>query len=293
MSAPYFRVIQGQFVIVGKEPDGDSVRFIANNPDLYRALHRSYRIKPSRADGSVQLRFEGIDAPELHYGSAAQPLGATARDQLLARMGFANIEFKPDSTMVRSAEPASVPGAILSQAAEANGRPVSYVLLGADAAALKDGHWVYVSSALLDKTMNAFMLTIGMAYYTVYTSTPFEHRRHLRALAAAAREQQIGVWAQDQTDEFMLENDASIGPEGQLILPKLFRRATDYLKDVARGFSGNLSDWIVSVSQGSRDENDRVLIDDYIEVQLSELLEQRNRWVAFQADPLDIVFVEK
>lgn len=293
MSSPYFRVIHGQFVIVGKEPDGDSVRFIADDPDLYRALHRFYRIKPSRADGSVQLRFEGIDAPELHYGSAAQPLGAAARDQLLERMGFTNVEFKPGSTMVQSAAPASVPGAILSQAAEANGRPVSYVLLGEDAAALKDGHWVYASSALIDKTMNAFMLTTGMAYYTVYTSTPFEHRRHLRALAAAARERQLGVWAQDQTGEFMLESDASIGPEGQLILPKLFRRATDYLKDVARGFSGNLSDWIVSVSQGSRDENDRVLIDDYIEVQLSELIEQRNRWVAFQADTLDIVFVEK
>ena len=69
MSAPYYRVISGNFTIVGKEPDGDSVRFIADDPTLFKALHRSYRIKPSK-DGSVQLRFEMVDAPEVHYGSA-------------------------------------------------------------------------------------------------------------------------------------------------------------------------------------------------------------------------------
>jgi hypothetical protein len=55
---------------------------------------------------------------------------------------------------------------------------------------------------------------------------------------------------------------ASIGPEGQLILPKLFRRATDYLGAVAGGF-------------------------------LSDLLVQANDTVRFQADLLDVVFVEK
>ncbi len=86
MASPSYLVMKGDFVIIGKEPDGDSVRFIASNPDLYRHLHRAYRIKPSR-DGSVQLRFEGVDAPELHYGSAAQPLGAEARDTVLSWMG--------------------------------------------------------------------------------------------------------------------------------------------------------------------------------------------------------------
>src|SRR5947207_4986817 len=92
MASPSYLVMKGDFVIVGKEPDGDSVRFIAHNRSLYRQLHRAYRIKPSR-DGSVQLRFEGVDTPELHYGSAAQPLGAEARDQLLNWIGFQNIEY--------------------------------------------------------------------------------------------------------------------------------------------------------------------------------------------------------
>ena len=34
MSLPYYKVIKGSFVIKDYEPDGDSVRFIADNLDL-------------------------------------------------------------------------------------------------------------------------------------------------------------------------------------------------------------------------------------------------------------------
>ena len=293
MASPSYLVIKGNFVIIGKEPDGDSVRFIADDRDLYRFLHRAYRIKPSR-DGSVQLRFEGVDAPELHYGSAAQPLGAEARDTLLPWMGFDNIVYVNDqSTMVKSADPASVPGAILTQAAEANGRPVSYIFLNQQASQLEEGTWVNLQEELLKATINYRLLTSGMAYYTVYTSTPFVHRQLLREASAAAREAGQGVWQLDTTSDFVLGDQSSIGPNGQLILPKLFRRCTDFLKDVARGYQGNLSDWLIWISKGSRNENDLVAINDTIELHLSDLLEQRNRHIVFKADLLDITFLEK
>ena len=293
MGSPNYLVIKGDFVIIGKEPDGDSVRFIADIPDLYRQLQRAYRIKPSR-DGSVQLRFEGVDAPELHYGSAAQPLGAEARDNVLSWMGFDNIVYvNNQSTMVKSANPGSVPGAILTQAAEINGRPVSYILLNQQASQLDEGTWVDLQEDLLKETINYRLLTSGMAYYTVYTSTPFVHRQLLREASAAAREAQQGVWQEDTTSDFLLEDQSSIDPNGQLILPKLFRRCTDYLKDVDRGYQGNLSDWIIWISKGSRNENDLVVVNDTMELHLSELLEQRNSHVVFKADLLDITFVEK
>ena len=293
MASPNYLVMKGNFVIIGKEPDGDSVRFIADDRDLYRFLHRAYRIKPSR-DGSVQLRFEGVDAPELHYGSAAQPLGAEARDTLLPWMGFDNIVYVNDqSTMVKSADPASVPGAILTQAAEANGRPVSYIFLNQQASQLEEGTWVNLQEELLKATINYRLLTSGMAYYTVYTSTPFVHRQLLREASAAAREAGQGVWQLDTTSDFVLGDQSSIGPNGQLILPKLFRLCTDFLKDVARGYQGNLSDWLIWISKGSRNENDLVAINDTIELHLSDLLEQHNRHIVFKADLLDITFLEK
>jgi Staphylococcal nuclease homologue len=294
MASPSYLVIKGDFVIIGKEPDGDSVRFIASDPDLYRQLHRAYRIKLSR-DGSVQLRFEGVDAPELHYGSAAQPLGAEARDALLSWMGFDDIVYaNGNSTKVESSSPESIPGAILTQAAEANGRPVSYVLLEEQANTLEEGTWVQLQEDLLKATMNYRLLTSGMAYYTVYTSTPLTHRQLLREASAGARQAAQGVWPLDSSSDFILEDQASIDPSGQLILPKLFRRCTDYLKDIENGtFRGNLSDWLIQSSSGSRNENDQVVINDTIEVRLSDLLEQRNRHIIFKADLLDITFVEK
>ncbi len=293
MASPYYLHLRGSFVIKGKEPDGDSVRFIADDPSLYQYLHRHYRIKPSRSDGSVQLRFEGVDATEVHYGSAAQPLGKQARDQLLSWMGFDNIRYKSDqSTMVEEANPDSVRGAVLSVAAEANGRPVSYVLLESE---LPSGtKWIQVDEALLRKTLNLRLLELGEAYYTIYTSMPLDHRQLFRQVALSARSAQRGVWAIDQTSDFVLVNQRSIGPDGQCILPKLFRRCTDYLKDVDDGFQGNLADWIIWISQlRSRSENDTVVVDDSLEIPLSDLLEQRNSHIAFQADLLDIMFVEK
>jgi endonuclease YncB( thermonuclease family) len=293
MASPYHLAIPGRFVIVGKEPDGDSVRFVADRPELYRQLQRAYRIKPSR-DGSVQLRLEGIDATELHYGTAAQPLGANSRDRLLALMGFHNIRFGgAQLTLVEAAEPDGVRGTILTKAADANGRPISYVLLAADATGLSAGQWVDVDAGTLDRTLNLRLLREGLVYYTVYTSTPWEHRQRLREIAGAARNAGLGVWGVDSTADFVLENQDSIGPNGQVILPKLFRRCTDYLKDVDRGYDGNLADWIVDHSAGSRSEDDGVVVNDAFELHLSDLIEQRNRHVVFNADLLAITFVEK
>jgi len=295
---PNYPVIRGNFVLAGYEPDGDSVRFIADDPSLYNHLHRHYRINLSPKDGSVQLRFEGVDATELHYGAAAQPLGADARDALLSWMGFSGIKYAgSNSTKVVSSTPAKIAGGILSLAAEANGRPVSYVLLKKDLAA---GDTVGVDETLLGKTLNYRLLETGMAYYTVYTSLPAAHRDVFRALALTARSSRKGVWAVDKSSDFVLDNKKSIGPTGQCILPKLFRRCTDYLKAVDQGFAGNLADWMVSVSTSpSRNENDRVVVlnaqdpSKSVEVNFADLIDQRNRTIALQGDLLDLVFVEK
>lgn len=302
MAPPFYRAIQGKFVIIGKQPDGDSVRFIPDRRNAFRGLYRDDRIRPSRTDGSVQLRFEAVDAPELHYGRYAQPLGDQARDRLLEWMGFEKVEYvNRNEKQVKSSQPKSVPGVILTQAAETNGRPISYVLLAAAAKSLKDGDWVQVDKDLLTQTLNHQLLAEGMAYYTVYTSMPQEHRDLLRQVATTARDKALGVWELDTSENFVLNDQDSIGPEGQLILPKLFRRCTEYLKDTTpdqeadRAFRSPLKQWLLDHPR----ENDQVLLLDSVEampsveVQLSDLIRQSNRNIFFQPDLLDLVFVEK
>jgi endonuclease YncB( thermonuclease family) len=296
VAAPYYLAIHGRLVVIGKEPDGDAVRFVADRPDPYAQLKHAHRIRPA-ADGSVRLRLEGVDAPELHYGPAAQPLARQARDQLLAWIGFTELEYAPPTaTMVTAASPHAVPAVVLTQAAELHGRPVAYLVtsVGEDEHLPPDGQWAPVDRELLDHSFNTLLVQEGLAYPALYASTPVAHRTYLHELAAEARKNGEGVWADDRTAEFTLEDPASIGPEGQLILPKLFRRATDYLEAVAGGFRGNLADWLVAVStSSSRNEDDRVLVCGRTELRLSDLLVQANDAVWFQADPLDLVFFER
>ena len=293
MAVPYLRTLRGELVVVGKSPDGDSIRFVPERPALLRDLQRGDRVRITRADGSVQLRLEGIDAPETHYGGDAQPRGTEARDWLLEQAGFADVVFDQAGS-VQSATPATRPATALSKGIDPNGRPIAYLLVD-DGADLRDGAWTHVDRALLDRTLNARSLAFGLSYLTLYTSTPAPHRERLRAIASDAREAGKGVWAADESELFQLVSQASISPpNGVLILPKLFRRCTDYLKARAEGFSGTLPDWLVSVSAtGSRPEDDRVLICGRTEVLLSQVVKQLNDRISFTADLLDVVFVEK
>lgn len=293
MASPAFLAIHGKLVIVGYEPDGDSVRFIADDPGQFRRLQRGYKVRVSQRDGSVQLRFEAIDSAELHYGNAAQPGGDVARDSTLGWIGFHDVTYKKGTTQVASGSPDSVPAVILSKMSDANGRPVSYVLTG-DGETPPEGQWTVVGTELLDRTLNARALREAGSYPTFYTSTPADHYAYLRDLAVKARSAGQGIWPVDRTSSFQLVDQDSIGPSGQLILPKLFRRATDYLKDVAKGFQGNLADWLVANSSTpSRQENDLVVLAGGAEVPLSTLLQQQNSRISFTADVADIMFVEK
>lgn len=287
-----FMLIRGMFVIVGKQPDGDSVRFVADDTSLFNKLKNNGRIRLSK-DNSVQLRFEAIDAPELHYLGQAQPLGSESRDALLKLMGFKAPQFKPDGATVISASVQTVRGAILSNAAEGNGRPVSYVLLEKDAKSLTDGARVSVTDAILQKTLNAKQLENGMAYLTTYSSTPEVHRTFLRGLALRASASKLGVWARDASASFKLITKDSVNERGALILPKLFRRTISYLNAKAKNSSlGSITDWMISSQTSGVPEDDLVKTKGQT-VRLSNLLKVAGNRVKFAIDTTEIVFVEK
>jgi len=285
MSLANFRVIKGRFHIRGFKPDGDSVRFIAANPTLFQGLHREY--KNNSPAGDFQLRLEGIDAPETHYGPECQPYGDTARDRLLVLLGFSKIERAAEKIV--NCSPDTIPGAILTKGFDPHGRPISYALLG-DAPGLVDGGDIIVPVELLAQSLNAAMIQEGFAYPLLYTSTPATHRDWLRERAAAARSQKLGVWATDSSREFVLIDRSSVcTATGTLIYPKFFRRSIDYLRQLASGeFHGDFAQWLGA----TQSENDLVVLN-RLEVPLSQLFQQRNSRISCQADILDMVFVEK
>src|SRR5262245_21481472 len=66
MPCPSLLCLRGRLVGVRKTPDGDSIRFEPDTPDLVGRLRFGSRVDFS-SDGTVQLRLDGIDAPESHY----------------------------------------------------------------------------------------------------------------------------------------------------------------------------------------------------------------------------------
>lgn len=295
--------IKGTFFIKGKQPDGDSIRFVADDPSLFEDLYRYHRMRFTRADGSIQLRLEGIDTPETHYGPRhSQPYGNKARDELLKLLGYDlnRLSINHETGAVLDDGGQVVRGAIITEGADANGRPISMVYTEAAAPSrLNDGDKVFIDPAMLKASANYRMVEQGHAYATLYTSLPHKLRVVFRDAARAARNKQLGLWPLDQSGDFVLDSfDDIVGPDATLILPKLFRRGVDYLKAVGDGFRGNLGDWLDRNSGGGRPENDLVLLGSFSgragsEVPLSNLISQRNRHVIFSEDVLDIVFVEK
>jgi hypothetical protein len=72
----------------GFEPDGDSVQFRPTDQSLLERLTKVGRPYRLTSIGSTQLRFEGIDALELHFDGSHQPrpLADRARDFLTGEL---------------------------------------------------------------------------------------------------------------------------------------------------------------------------------------------------------------
>lgn len=278
----------GRLVVDGYQPDGDSIRFIADQPESLTSIRRGDLLKPSNRDHSVQLRLEGIDAPETHFHRFDQPYGVHARDVFLTRLGFTVVDFGKKGKTVQSSQPASVPATILTRAADPYGRPIAYVIPGRMPGRLSSE----LDSALLDRTINYSMVADGEAYPMLYSSNPYPNRLRLREAARLARSQRKGVWNQDRTAGFALVDQESIGVGGVLIFPKLFRRCSDML----RTGETDLKKWLGQ----NRGEDDEVFLDSHRQgesdpdsIRLSSLISQSGNKVGIEADLTDLVFVER
>ena len=249
-----FTLIRGTFRLTNKtaagnqtgfEPDGDSMQFKPNNSDLLNRLTRLSQPFKLTSIGSVQLRFEGIDALELHYAPTAggssshqpRPLADDSRDFLTKQLGLNPVEYAaPKNTRVKP--PAANDGAdgfILSRSLEVHGRPVSFVFGGEPPA--KDGQEVMLTTSLLKRSFNFASLLNGFAYPLFYDTLFKDLREAMAGAARTARSKNLGLWAQDLSQKGLkVINQQGLETKG-VLLPKLFRRLTDYLAEGNTGLA--------------------------------------------------------
>ena len=233
-----YKLIKGEFHVYypdhprgGPQPDGDTLKFLPDNPALIETLHQPGRIGPRfNARHMINLRFQGIDALETHYEDTHQhrPWAEAARDFVLKTVGYTHVEFFDDMPhRIASIRNHPRRGYILATALDDNGRVVAFVYPGS--ADFVDGAAVWLDEATIGDSLNAQLLERGLAYPAFYAGLPIQVKEGLADLVRQARADERGMWAlahltHERTAEIAHESDL----QHMIMWPKLFRRLVRY-----------------------------------------------------------------
>ena len=230
-------LIKGTFHVEGYSPDGDSVKFKANDSSLWRKLGGGTYTKRNWW-GHTQLRIESIDALETHFKNEHQPRkwADAATDALLAFLGFREVVWDSGRGKVKKTAKDAIPGYILSRENDKFGRPISFVFTGETDQA--DGSTAFLDVPLLKKSLNYHLLAEGLVYPMFYKGLFSDLRDAMTEALQSARSNQKGLWQDDRSMGVIVENKRTITDESP-IFPKLFRRLIAHL-----GQGGRVEDFM-------------------------------------------------
>jgi endonuclease YncB( thermonuclease family) len=261
-----FTLIQGHFLPRAGMPDGDSVRFRADDLALWDRLSgRPVRLGTGVATrDTAQLRLEGIDAIER---GATRSLSLAATDNLLRLLGYQVEEV---------AEPR---GYILARMTDdVSGRPICFAFAGNSG--LSDGEEVFLDEPLLRRSVNYGQAQDGYAYPLYYNTLFASLREELTRAIGRARQSGLGYWPSDATT-----TGVAVAGRADLVVippiwPKLWRRLDEYLAG-----ESSLDGFIVFLAE--RDERVDVLTV-MEERGLQDLVEVRGTRVRLTEMPEDL-----
>jgi hypothetical protein len=164
---------------------------------------------------------------------------------MLQVVGFGNVQFRPENrNKVLSAESHPLPGYLLANGIEANGRVLGLVYPGVPDAGIGDADRQWVDEAKLEASVNAALVRDGLAYAELYSTMPIDLIKRMRLLVKAARTAGIGFWKDEdisKTARVRLDGLADL-PE-LVMFPKLYRRFVKYFEDGYVGL-GQFDAWM-------------------------------------------------
>jgi endonuclease YncB( thermonuclease family) len=277
-----FTLIKGTFHVAGYSPDGDSVRFKAQDSSLWKKL--SGPAVQANARGHAQLRIEAVDALETHYMGFSQPLGAarTARDFLLSFLGIEDVEWDENERTVVKAKDGTE-GHILARSTESNRRPVAFVFAGKSDE--KDGAEINLDRSILKGSLNYRLLARGLAYPMYYNGLFSDLRSPLSRAVANARSGGLGLWPLDKTNKGFSVSSLKAITEEVAVLPKLFRRIISYM-----GEGGKIDGFKEQLQKGCEP---LVRISEVHFTRLDAIVEMKGEKVRLSEPPENLIFMDK
>jgi len=288
-----YTLIKGEFHIYypdlprqGPEPDGDTLKFLPDDPTLVEDLQGWADFNGRHM---INTRFEGLDALETHFSGMHQNMewAENARDRVLQRTGFGEIRFWADlPAKVHSVQYHPKRGYVLARSCDGHGRIISFVYPGETNRS--DGSDVFLDANLLNQSLNAKLLSAGLAYPLFYTTLPVDLQRRLMNLAIVSWNNQRGLWPFDTANAAYWQNIANVQTLQTLVLwPKLFRRLAKYF---AAGHSG-LGGFDAWLREDPRDRDDRILLPTGEVGNMHDVLETDGNWIHMNYWPEEIVIL--
>ncbi len=277
-----FTLIKGTFHVVGYSPDGDSIRFNAKDPALWKKL--SGPAVELNARGHAQLRIEAVDALETHYQGACQPPkpARAAAGYLLSELGINEVVWNEKHSTVIKAQDETV-GYILARSTESNRRPVAFVFAGETEE--RDGAEINLDESILKESYNYRLLTSGLAYPMYYNGLFSDLRLPLTAAVTSARSEGKGLWPYDRTTKGFSVSSLKAITEEVAILPKLFRRIVDYM-----GEGGKIDGFKEHLQKGCEP---LVRIQQVHFTRLDAIVDMRGDKVRLAEAPENLIFMDK
>lgn len=279
-----FKVVPGTFHVVGYSPDGDSIRFKADDPCLWEGLEGP--AVDVNKKGHAQLRFEAIDTLETHYsGPHHQPeaYAVGARDRLFELLGIGSVVWNEKGTEVLSASDGT-PGYVVAKVVEKNRRPVSFVFAGPPARDIAGD--LFLTAAHLKDSVNFALIREGLAYPTFYSGLFFDLRKAFSKAVRSARFRKAGIWKEDATTTgFAFPSIQDLENE-LVILPKLFRRFIEFLKQGSGQGGQGFLDFLEA-------KQDRLMVVDTRHfTHLDDIIEFKKGRIKLTELPENLIFME-
>ena len=204
-----FTLIKGEFKPEFGRPDGDSLRFVPDDPlPIFKLKRRGKPPKINPNNGSIQLRYEAIDTME---SSALKPFSSNATKS--------NLEL----AMAHGGR-----GYICSNQLGPHGRPIAFVFAG-DTAQQDGDDTIFLKPDDIMESLNVKQFELGHAYPLFYDTLFDDLRARCIEVSNKAKAAELGVWAGDETTsgvEWTGDVD-TLAP----IYPKLWRRIDRYVND--------------------------------------------------------------
>ena len=207
-----FTLFKGVFKPSAGFPDGDSLRFAPDDPQPLFSLRRRGSRPPrvNERNGTVQLRYEGIDSLEK---DAKEPF---ASDATRSNIHLCGLSGPTDEAR----------GYILANQIGPNGRPICFVFSGE---APEDDHTdIFLDADRLRESVNFKQIQEGSAYPLFYDTLFASLREPMAEATREARVAQIGFWVADKTNVGVNWGGATSLPNLDPIFPKLWRRLEKY-----------------------------------------------------------------